>query len=210
MKLLTILLLAATPVKAEVPANRPACRDQTSDAYFFPKGWISDSKERSDGDQFARRWYSKALTAMSEPSLSCRAPANDVYRFLWLRTWGRPIAVRVEGLTSGAAIFAVELDGACGYGLGKVSRHKQRKLTDGEWTRIVNDLQALQFWTLPTRVPDDGLDGAQWVMEGRKGSQYHVVERWSPKGGAYREFCLSLLKLLDMVPDGNGKRDAIY
>jgi hypothetical protein len=148
------LVLLAT---AGLPVDRPQCQDASSDQFFFPDGSLG------------RRWYSQHLRAMSEPSLSCGRPKGEVYRFLWLRTWGRPVAVRVEAAPGDLFVAAVELDGAAGRP-GKVSRR----------------------------------------VEGRKGSEYHVVDRWSPKNGAYRDLCLTLLKLAGLLPTGEGKRDGIY
>jgi hypothetical protein len=55
-------------------------------------------------------------------------------------------------------------------------------------------LNKAQFWTAPTEQEADGVgcDGAQWIMEGVKTSQYHVVDRWSPKEGPYRKAALFL------------------
>jgi hypothetical protein len=55
-------------------------------------------------------------------------------------------------------------------------------------------------------------DGAQWILEGTKGNDYHVVNRQSPddnfhrNAGKYRELCLHILKLsgLDL------KKEKIY
>lgn len=214
MKSLIFLLMwgpVVPPMTGNTPTNRPECGDASSDQFFFPEGSIGERAARFDEDQFVRHWYSQHLRAMSEPSLSCKEPAGEVYRFLWLRTWGRPTTVRIEVLKGGATISAIELDGAGGYEPGKVSRRFERKLTEGEWTQVAEGLRGIDFWTAPTRVRNNGLDGAQWIMEGRKGSQYHVVDRWSPKSGAYRDFCLSLLKFGGLSPgQGTGKRDAIY
>lgn len=201
---------SAGPPTPTAPVNRTECQDPESDAYFFPKGWLGVRRERFDEDQFVRAWYSKHLRAMTEPSLSCGDGTGDAFRFLWLRTWGRPIAVRLHPSGGGASMAAVELDGSGGYGPGKVSRRAERKLTDAEWTKIANDVRALNFWELPAQTNDNGLDGARWILEGRERSQYHVVQRWSPKEGPYRELCISLLKLVGWLPTGNGKRDAIY
>jgi hypothetical protein len=65
---------------------------------------------------------------MSEPSLSCDRTGAETYRFLWLRTWGHPIAVRIAGLSTGGLISAVELDGAGGYGPGTILRTVNRPL----------------------------------------------------------------------------------
>jgi len=60
------------------------------------------------------------------------------------------------------------------------------------------------FWTTePTPLPNGaiGVDGARWILEGRHGRQYHVVDWWSPQEsaesveGAYRRLFLEILSL---------------
>lgn len=46
------------------------------------------------GDDFVRGWYSSHLRSMAEPSLSCGA-IEDSYRFVWLRSFHSPVAVRM-------------------------------------------------------------------------------------------------------------------
>jgi hypothetical protein len=46
----------------------------------------------------------------------------------------------------------------------------------------------LDFWEAPNPVNDQrGTDGSQWIIEGVKAGQYHVVDRWSPKDGVARQ-----------------------
>ena len=40
-----------------------------------------------------------------------------------------------------------------------------------------------------------GLDGSQWILEGVRGGEYHVVDRWSPKDNSYSQLCKYLLRL---------------
>ena len=58
-------------------------------------------------------------------------------------------------------------------------------------------IAGIDFWrmpTLPLKGPP-GLDGAQWIVEGRRGGDYHVVDRWTPREGVYRDAGLAFLKL---------------
>lgn len=54
------------------------------------------------------------------------------------------------------------------------------------------------FWKVPYQV-DDGsvnLDGATWIVEGRKEGQCHVVTRWSPEpNDPFRRFAWAILGL---------------
>lgn len=204
------LLFLSPAARGDFAPERPDCARSSAGQFFFPAGVLGERTKRFDADQFPRTWYSKHLRAMSEPSLSCSTTAVEAYRFLWLRTWGAPIAVRLERNADVAALSAVTLDGAGGYDPGVVTERVQRKLSAEEWKTIAAGLNKTEFWKMEGHVDGDGLDGAQWILEGRRGTQYHVVDRWSPKTGAYREFCLSLLRLAAVLPTGTSKRDAIY
>ena len=203
---LVFLLWATIAEGAALPAGRADCASLEVAEFFFPKGVFGERLPSFDQDAFTREWYSQHLRAMTKPSLSCGESSGESYRFLWLRTWGRPIAVRIEAGRS-STLTAVELDGAGGYEPGKVSRKVQRQLSAATLSEA---LKATGFWKMPGRLPTHGLDGAQWVMEGRSGLNYHVVDRWSPAPGVCRELCLMLVKFAGLMPFGESKRDSIY
>jgi hypothetical protein len=165
---------------AGVEQSAPKCSEGSSDTYFFPKGIFS--KDRADIDEFVRCWYSLQLTAMGEPSLSRNAFADEIsYRFLWLRTFHPPIAIRISLSGDRAQLTAVQLSGAGGYEPGTVVRRQSLTLTSQEWSRFNDALNSARFWTAPTTVEHSGLDSAEWVIEGRRQNTYHVIDRWSPK-----------------------------
>ena len=49
-----------------------------------------------------------------------------------------------------------------------------------------------------------GCDGAEWVLEGVLGSQYHIVTRWDAKRTVFGKALLEMLRL------SNYKTDEIY
>jgi hypothetical protein len=170
---------------------------------YFPKGSLNDDEK---GDKFRREWYSEHLQAMKEPSLweMSRNKNSHAYRFLYLRSFHNPIAVRVDLNDKGAGTIVVKiLSGAGGYKPGHVTRNERRKLTKLEIEHLLLVMNELKFWELPSypQMPPDtiGLDGAQWITEGVKGGVYHVVDRWSPERGIDRafgnEFLIYLAKL---------------
>jgi hypothetical protein len=212
MGLLTISLLllwSAVSDASELPRDRKNCASVDSAEFFFPKGTIGIKQQQFDEDSYVREWYSKHLRAMGEPSLSCSDYRPESYRFLWLRTFGRPIAVRIE-IGRSIDLIAVELDGAGGGEPGEIARKIQRQLQANEWTTLSTALRNTAVWTMPSRDSRHGWDGAQWVFEGRSRRNYHMVDRWSPKTGAYRELCLMFVKLAGIMPVGGDKRDSIY
>ena len=70
-----------------------------------------------------------------------------------------------------------------------------RPLSHKEVKALLFAIQNLQFWEIPTIEKHMGLDGAQWVLEGLRKGRYHIVDRWCPGKGLYRETCLHFLEL---------------
>ena len=194
-KAASLILGVALIGAVEAYEVRSSCPVVDTDDFFFPPRVL----------EAERAWYSKHLKAMGEPSLSCGVGSGtEVYRFVWLRTFGRPIAVRVSRSDRAATLVAVELTGAGGYEPGSISKRIAKKVAATEWDKLAAALGGVDFWRMPTKPspPDDGLDGAQWIIEGRRNSTYHVVDRWSPRGGPYRDAGLVFLKLAGVsVPD---------
>ena len=60
----------------------------------------------------------------------------------------------------------------------------------------------MRYWTMPTVEENSvGVDGAQWIVEGVRNGKYHLVDRWSPDTGAFREAALLLLQWTDLPID---------
>ncbi len=140
-----------------------------AETVYFPKG--------------AERWYPKHLEAMKEPSLFQQSTnkAVEQYRFLWLRTFHKPIAVRVRKDSAGITLRVIRLSGAGGYDPGKIDHEGSFALTADQWNRFLKLLSESSFWDTPSAEKDlGGLDGSQWVLEGQAAGRYHVVDRWTP------------------------------
>lgn len=160
---------------------------------------------------------------LTKPSAQHRASApNETYRFLWVRSFHHPVAVRVERRNDEYLLVAKELDGEGGWAPGKLILNKSRALTGEEWSALTRQIKACDFWTLPVEedqsfVDDSGRtivwamnDGAAWIMEGTRGDEYHLVVRQCPeddprrhrKLGNYRAACLHMLTLAGFEVDG--------
>lgn len=145
-------------------------------------------------------WYTKHLIALDEPSLFEASTDKKLhcYRFLWLRTFDHPISLRLIVDPEGTGLIYVKTaDGAGGYEPGKLITNETVPVTKQNVDKFLRMLNKLQFWNLPTRAKTDemGLDGAQWILEGVLNGQYHIVDRWSPEKGSYREAALFLVDL---------------
>jgi hypothetical protein len=171
-----------------------ACPPKSSSEYYFPaKTW---NPTQSENDKFIGGWYSSMLRAMKEPSISC-GRVGTAYRFLWLRTFHHPVAVRIADIQNQLSIIAVELDGEGGYTPGKVLRRENKRLTYVEMQPLIDTLSRAEFWKMPINNDplDIGLDGSEWVLEVGSRDQYHVVARWTPQSGVVRDLGLEFLKL---------------
>lgn len=147
-------------------------------------------------------WYSKHLKAMDEVSLLDAANDAEIYRFLWLRSFRHPVFVRVVRDQNRTKLFTKELDGAGGYEPGKVLRSIEIDLKPEDFDKFLKHLKQSNYWNLPTESREDaGFDGAQWILEGVRDGRYHIVDRWSPQSGEYRQACIYLLKLSGIDTD---------
>jgi hypothetical protein len=131
------------------------------------------------------------LCAMREPSLTVTGP--ETYRFVWMRHHHNPVAVRLSRAGDAVAVVAVQADT---HDPANARRHEFKAGADS-WATLLAHLQAADFWNLPGDPEEDekGLDGADWIIEGRRGGVYHSVIRWEPKPGPFREACDDFIKL---------------
>jgi hypothetical protein len=197
--LVSLIVISGWNCSPRSQSVRPECPSSDAEDYFFPIGPAYPTQShmgRSGCDG-----CSIHLRAMQEPSLSCgKSTAESTYRFLWLRTFDHPISVRVEVNGSTSVLHAVELDGAGGYTPGKVLKRVERALSPAEQEELMAKLNGIRFWGMKTSIDDQGVDGASWILEGVRDGRYHVVDRWSPESGDYREACLFFLELAGLTP----------
>jgi hypothetical protein len=152
---------------------------------YFPAGVLGDS---SSQHRLLSAWYSKHLSAMSEPSLwdvSRQDSTGEVYRFLWLRSFHHPISVRLTVRKDGTGLLtSKETNGKGGYEPGKLVRDLRATLSREQTRWFLDRVEYSGLWKLPTNQSGViGLDGAQWIIEAVKGGSYHIVDRWSPPAG---------------------------
>jgi hypothetical protein len=115
------------------------------------------------------------------------------------------VAIRVWRSGDGQFLNVKQTSGTCGYEPGKLITNKTRQLTNMEWDGFVALLDRVCYWQLPPKNDDMGPDGALWILEGRREGRYHVVDRWSPQSGDFREACLYLLRLSNLGIDLSGE-----
>jgi hypothetical protein len=181
---LCFLTLAAVPLPAQ----------------YFPPGVFDKTPQK---DESATNYYGKFLKALHEPSLwelSRQKPEAEVYRFLWLRTFHRPIAIRLVVRKSGSGwINSHMTSGKGGDQPGRIMTYRVSWLTKNRTQSFLMELDSVDFWHLPTCASDQNpakAGGAHWVLAGVKNGQYHLIDRWSPElPDPVREIGLLALKL---------------
>ncbi|MCP4582991.1 MAG: hypothetical protein GY839_15390 [candidate division Zixibacteria bacterium] len=149
------------------------------------------------------RWYSHLMNALEEPSIY-QQKNNDickVFRFTWLRSFHKPIAVRlVVNNDSTGVMYIKKSDGRGGYSSGELIINNIKELVEVKTLNFLYLLENRHFWELPIHDPEDllGRDGAQWIVEGLWEGKYHIVDRWSPIDGPVRDLGLYLLFLSEL------------
>jgi len=146
------------------------------------------------------RNFDKILKVFDEPCFCSKAAierAPESYRFLWMRTFDRPVLIALlrKGPTD-AKLIHKETDGQGGYEMGslaeiyfvdvgkRLGEHgESQEMVKGALDYIYEDAKG-HVWSQPFKVVHPGLivlDGAGWTIEAIKDGKCHVVTRHSPE-----------------------------
>lgn len=160
---------------------------------YFPEGVLANN---SWENEFRTNWYSRELRVLEEPSLFGMAKnySWESYRFLWIRTFHHPIAIRLDIRADGIGILTTKVaSGTGGFAPGHLVENTSRPLGLDQTRAFLALTNKIGFWLLPSNDGVKfGLDGSQWIVEGVKKGKYHVVDRWSPYEGPVHELGLTL------------------
>jgi hypothetical protein len=161
---------------------------------YFPNLAFDHDQGLND---FIVNWYSINLEAMGEPSLlELSKTRAHVYRFLWLRTFHNPVAVRLNVDEDGTSQLTVKVtNGSGGNTPGVIVKNETRRLSKDHTQGFLDEVRVLDYWNLSTNDPANhrGSDGAEWILEAVKDGQYKLVVRWSPEKGAVRTLGLAMM-----------------
>jgi len=134
--------------------------------------------------RFAACWYTSALDALGEPDIRGSASGSGTtIRFLWLRTFHQPVSVRLSRVNGVWQVRYAASDGQGGYSPGNLNIVGSLTLTSAQEDTLAVHLSRTEFWTAPTKIPTDGMDGAEWIFEWRAGDRYALRQRWNPEAG---------------------------
>lgn len=152
---------------------------------------------------FVLGWYSEQLSALKEP-LIFNQTDKTIYRFTWLRTFHKPVAIRLERTGNSYTLYWKQTSGAGGYDPGELIINSSKQLTKEKWDKFIVLLQSADFWNMPTKSNDDmGADGSQWIIEGMENAKYHVVDRWTPRKNNFQKCGQYLIELTELKINGS-------
>lgn len=163
---------------------------------YFPQGSLGSSAEIH---KFKAGWYTSYLQALGEkPMFGFDIPKNiERYRFIWLRTFHRPVVMRVEVKEGSGTLIVKVSDGTGGFERGKLVREETRALSPRDLEIIRAHFRVQDFFALPSfDEKNAGADGSEWIIEAQVRGRYHVVTRWTPEDGAVRRIGMNLLEIV--------------
>ncbi len=99
-------------------------------------------------------------------------------------------------MTDGTSLLTFKRTSGATGRAGKLIQNKTLMLDAKQTTHFLERVESSNFWKLPAVLEDRGVDGAQWIIEGVRDGSYHLVDRWSPTGGEFRELGLYMAKNL--------------
>lgn len=144
-------------------------------------------------------WHEGVLSDLMEPSLM-HSP-EDSFRVLWYPPFRPPVVARIDHVGGVARGVVRQSDRADLTGFRHFVRTERRsEIATCDWERLRETALSAGYWNMPTKDPRGiGIDGEIWLLEGKLGSAYRLVERWCPRERSFREFGMSILRLV--APD---------
>jgi hypothetical protein len=119
------------------------------------------------------------LSEDEPPLCRFRETEPEAYRFFWKSSFNGDAIVHIARKGDSVRLRASR---------SSYSRLRLRvplasvALSLNDWEKLQRTLTISDFWSLDATDENFGLDGARWLIEGRRGGIYHSVERWSPRG----------------------------
>src|SRR2546426_5623559 len=151
LSLAFLLIASQLASQRRAPLVGPRLCSSSDSSYFRDTG-LADRES----------WYGKHLGAMQEPAL-CAKPGVEVYRFLWLRTFHNPIAVRIQRLDDHYRLIGKQLSGAGGYEAGKLVRDTTIELSAQQVAQVKDLIDQSDYWSMGADS-SFGEDGSQWIL----------------------------------------------
>lgn len=117
------------------------------------------------------------LSGPERPLCGSRNSEDEAYRFFWKSSFNGDAVVHIARKNRSITLRSRRIP--------RVARDVSSfgPLGFADWEKLQEALEVAQFWSLKSDEDLlDGFDGAQWLIEGRRGDHYHAVRRWCPGG----------------------------
>jgi hypothetical protein len=218
MKTKIILLFLSNVLIISAILNAQVINQSEKDTieHFFPSGYFIDTiNPEADGTIHGNEFYkrrkliasytnsinSMQLWRLKEPKLFKEYP-HEVYRFTWFGFFGNkhnPFTIRIENHNDTVYIVSKF-----------ISRDRNGEtvlfvndtvfLDNKAWLEFKTMIEDANFWEIPTieKTSIVVMDGATWILEGKKNDLYHAVFRVSGKNKEIGNICLYLVELSTM------------
>jgi hypothetical protein len=144
-------------------------------------------------------FYARYLEQLGElPLISESDSGGECYRLLHAPSFLHKTLVRVE--LTGTGTVAAKAFGGSRAG-PKLVFNESRTIASVEMQKLRAMIEGVHFWRMAAADGHMGLDGEDWILEGRRDRQHHVVNRWSPDPtGANRGFVLLCNYMIEIAP----------
>jgi hypothetical protein len=164
----------------------------TTKSNYLPPSAFLDPGGVDDAD----RGYAAFMKDFKEPTfLTLYESDDEAYRFVWIRSFDEPITLRIQKSLAKISLTVKRSVGEGGFKHGGLIVDQSKDISILAWMKFKSLLEKECFWMMETGDREFGIDGATWLLEGRRENRYHFVCKWSPTKGKFREACLYLLEL---------------
>jgi hypothetical protein len=172
-------VLTAIPDSSPVKQTSQAClktlnRNNASFfvTYFPPQTFTGRASD------LEIHWYSSDMYALGEsPLWPPSSNRETTYRLTYLPAFTGPTVLTLT----------VQPDGTGRITMKTVDEEREatkldesNPIPDDRILGFLGRLDQAHFWAMPADLPRTGLDGADWILEGVRDGNYHVVVRWCP------------------------------
>ena len=137
---------------------------------------------RPDGE-----WYYRP-DAFKEPKITEIDEKTPTIRFFWIRTFHRPVSIRVFRDAKGPKLRVVRCSGGGGYDWKQIEWDKTISLEESEWKQVLEAFENADVQAPLRKLKNDeknllrGLDGSRWVIESKINGKLTYAMVWSPGG----------------------------
>lgn len=174
---------------------------------FFPSWYFGNLKKDWQCDKTIdylfeikmAKWTAEGLKSqLSDLKENCIYDADIstnkiIYRFTWLRSFHKPISIRIEKSDGGIMLYWKLGKGAGGYKPRGLKSSGKKKLKISEWTEFTNLVSAVGFDSLRNQEYVPMNDGATWTLERKTFNDFKAHDTNEPSK-EFTNACLYLLK----------------